>query len=216
MKAKFTIFPALFLGSMILLSCLSKNKLENAVEGTWTNTTPVKVEMSAPVNIPDFVIYGAELQSTYTFSKPTDGKGSIDITAIGNIYAEPNARMQEENPVNVDWENGLGAIITLKGSYDVVSGDQLRFDYDENSVTINVDSKGTMNVYDNIDNLNDKLTDSYSNSVRKAVADAMRPHILNQLVSLSRLDDIKLTDWQMEGRCGVTNYHFNKVFDGGK
>lgn len=209
MKVRNIALFTVAISSLSLFSC--KGKLEKNIEGTW-NGSPQSIELADPIQAGNINIYSIDVQNSYDFDQVTNNSGNVDITSLVSIGVEIPQTPGDSFTENDPWAETLNGIASLKGTYTVDSDDKISLSYNESSFNLQIDQKGKLNVFDDLVNTNTVEGTSYSDSLRLTVKNAIQEQVMNKLTSLKRLEDIKMTDWQLDGKSGPNTIKLSKVF----
>ncbi len=178
---KGTVFSLALLSVAALTSCDTKNKLADELVGSWSG---------APERIVDNSAASAMMISTYDFSKPSASTPGGDVIVSGLVSVTSQATGSEG--LQTPYALTANGTATIKGSWEVISDDEISFNWDVNSLIVQVDPEAVNVSVSNSTGEPSAQVDSMKPQLAKALELQLRQVVGGNLMSIQKFDDIKI------------------------
>lgn len=167
--------------AMAFTACDSSSQLAKEITGTWSGTPQRLVDNSAST---------ATIIDSYTFDRDSTGYngGDVSITGVVSVTGQINGSDAIIQPFSLS----ASALATIKGTWQAVDGDEIRFNWDSNSLTVKVDPDAVVLSTDLLTGTEAPAVDSMrpqlAESIRAQIAQAVEVKYLG----IRKIDDIKI------------------------
>ncbi len=168
-------------------ACGSKEKLADAVQGTWTSV-PQKIEVASQ--------YEADVVKVYELLP--DGQAIISAM-ISTEKSLPGTDEMIE-PVSLN----AAATATMSGTYEAVSDSEIRIKLDPKSLKMNVDPKAVSFMYDGLTSQEAPEVTALSATYARQLTDELTPVISADFFGAATLSGIKINGDKMTCRIDGT------------
>lgn len=159
------ILPFLVIAlAAIVVACGSKSKLISEISGSWTGN-PERIGIAGQ--------YDADMVSTYEFLP----EGQAIISAMVSVDKSMPASDDVVVPVSLN----AAATVSVTGTYEVVSEDEVRITPDMNTLTVNVDPSAVTAEYNKLSGGDQPdlvtITPEYAKQIKSELTAAMQKYI---------------------------------------
>lgn len=180
--------PILTIAAMaaLLLSvsaCDSKSKLASEVAGTWTT------DQHTIANNAQGMTSGSDV-ITFQADENNKNGGTVDIATTLSLTHAANAMTPADEP----FQTTVSATASISGSWKAVDDDEINITFDDNTLTVNVDSDAIALTANPLSGITQSSIDSMRPQMAKFYQTELTNIMRHYYSSYSRLDDVELKD----------------------
>lgn len=207
----------LALGALVsvgIVSCDDSAKLASQVEGVWSgNTTVISAKEKHHKDKPhtnDAQPMGAKINSvapSFTFTPDASVKNGGQLSFSG-VYSVSQAVSSQS--VDVPFDATADVKVSAKGTWNAQDDDEILVTIDASSVNVTVDPASVALGYAVLTDKPVSELDSLKAQILPNIDTSFTEEVRKRVVSLHKLDDIKIQGTTMTLEIGKTDFTLNK------
>ena len=186
------------LSALIFISCDSKSKLANNLDGSWSGS---------PERLGDDSNGLMTMVETYNFIKDDDkAGGTLIIQAMISVTgtAQPNGEVVQPYAISES------AVAFAEGTWMATDDDELNVTIDPQTITVSVDPSAVTFNDDVFTDEQVPMVDSIKPEIAKAVEQQITKEVTERFTNLSHIDDIKVRGNLLKYEIGRKRYTMSK------
>ena len=192
-------FTSILAIACALTSCDDSKKLAGQLQGTWTG---------APEKLVDDHASTASYIPVYTFIKDNDKSGG---TVMVNALITASGTTDGSNAIVTPYSLSASGRATLSGSWRATDDDDVALILDTNTLNVTVDPDAVIMTVNTIGETNQPAIDSLKPQIVNVLQMQMSQAIRNKLMTIKRIDDIKIRHDMMTCEINDTDYTFQRA-----
>lgn len=180
-------------------SCDESKKLAENMQGTWTG---------APDKLVDDHASSASYIPVYTFIKDNDKNGG---TVMVNALISASGTTDGSNAIATPYSLSASGRATLSGTWRATDDDDVALILDTNTLNVTVDPDAVVMSMPNSGENNQPAIDSLKPQIINVLQLQMSQAIRNKLMTINKIDDIKIKHDMMTCEINHTDYTFQRA-----